>query len=168
MKLADVARAMMIAGCNKEQIGAVTSALSAPPKEKSKNRTSLTYGVRPSERDIEAATARGIVNGHAEEQWTKFVDYHVGKGTLMADWGAAWRTWLGNVKQYSGGPRGGPPSRGWSLEDMKAEINGEPYVEQPDHRHANRSSRRQPSPAGYAGPLLECDDQRTARTLFDI
>lgn len=29
---------------------------------------------------------------------TKFSDYHRGKGSVMADWQAAWRTWIGNAR----------------------------------------------------------------------
>ena len=30
----------------------------------------------------------------------KFSDYHKGKGSVMADWQAAWRTWMGNASQF--------------------------------------------------------------------
>lgn len=29
----------------------------------------------------------------------KFSDYHRAKGSVMADWQAAWRTWVGNARR---------------------------------------------------------------------
>ena len=52
----------------------------------------------------------------------QFRDYHQGKGSLMADWTAAWRTWWG--KDYHGHPRrvaGGAPVESSADPRAKAE-----------------------------------------------
>jgi hypothetical protein len=49
-------------------------------------------------------------------EFEKFADYHRSKGNAMADWPAAWRTWLRNADAYAsrGQPRGPPqqPTQG--------------------------------------------------------
>jgi len=50
----------------------------------------------------------------ASAELQRFRDHHTAKGSLMADWNAAWRTWCGNAKRFhvdrgGGGPRAGPP-----------------------------------------------------------
>ena len=35
-------------------------------------------------------------------EWQKFRDHHVAMGSVMADWSAAWRTWLGNLAVFKG------------------------------------------------------------------
>ncbi|MDO5288526.1 MAG: hypothetical protein Q4F13_02685 [Pseudomonadota bacterium] len=39
----------------------------------------------------------------------RFCDYHTAKGSLMADWQAAWRTWVGNAQRF--GAAGKPAGR---------------------------------------------------------
>ena len=36
----------------------------------------------------------------ADAEIAKFRDHHAAKGSLMADWDAAWRTWVGNAVQF--------------------------------------------------------------------
>lgn len=51
------------------------------------------------------AQQRGLDVG-AEVQ--KFSDYHAAKGSVMADWQAAWRTWVGKARpdRYAQPPPG--------------------------------------------------------------
>lgn len=40
------------------------------------------------------------------EATEEMLDHHRGKGSAMADWQAAWRTWMRNTKRF-GGPGAG-------------------------------------------------------------
>lgn len=42
----------------------------------------------------------GLPRGHPQQ--ARFLDFHCGKGNLMADWAAAWRTWLRNTTRFEG------------------------------------------------------------------
>lgn len=44
------------------------------------------------------ASERGVDH---EDEAPKFRDYHMAHGTLMADWNAAWRTWVRNTASWS-------------------------------------------------------------------
>ena len=43
------------------------------------------------------ATEHGVP---AETEWEKFSDHHKAKGSLMADWAAAWRTWVRRAPEF--------------------------------------------------------------------
>ena len=60
-----------------------------------KRRTQLPGDFAPSEAGKRLADEKGLSLA-AELQ--RFSDYHAGKGSVMADWQAAWRTWVGNAK----------------------------------------------------------------------
>lgn len=60
-----------------------------------KPRTRLPDGFTPNDAGMALAAAKGL-DVSAELQ--KFCDYHTAKGSVMADWQAAWRTWVGNAK----------------------------------------------------------------------
>jgi len=81
----------------------------APRKaSRAKPRTALSEGQLPQPADVEAAKRAGLDKPAFIEQWQKFRDYHRAKGSLMADWSAAWRTWLGNMAQFQARSRAGP------------------------------------------------------------
>ena len=100
----------------------LTSLTSPKPNTKrARARTSISEEAQPSERQSADASSAGLGRGAFREQWGKFRDHHRAKGSLMADWDAAWRTWLGNRGQFQ--PRAGPPRGGKSaltllLEDL--------------------------------------------------
>jgi hypothetical protein len=99
---------------------------SAKPK-RAKARTPIAPDAQPTDRDRAAAVEAGLVNGHFREQWQKFRDYHLSRGSLMADWSAAWRTWTSNISQFSGSSRhssGGDKSHsvGAALERLQAKF----------------------------------------------
>ena len=62
-----------------------------------KRRTQIPAGFYPDETGIRKAEERGI---SVAVELQKFSDYHKGKGSVMADWQAAWRTWMGNASQF--------------------------------------------------------------------
>lgn len=89
----------------------VASPPPAPRKaSRAKPRSQILEDAQPTPKDISAAEEAGLNSAAFREQWAKFRNYHRAKGSLMADWQAAWRTWLGNVSEFQRQPRAGPPS----------------------------------------------------------
>lgn len=76
-------------------------AQTAPRKaSRAKARTSISEDARPTDRDREEGRKVGMAGDVFDRQWRKFVDHHRAKGSLMADWAAAWRTWCGNFPSF--------------------------------------------------------------------
>jgi hypothetical protein len=77
---------------------------SATPKKKSpkaKARTSLSEDWKLADRDREYALSEGVPAPRLEREVQRFRDHHISKGSLMADWSAAWRTWVGNYLKWN-------------------------------------------------------------------
>ena len=68
-----------------------------------KRRQQIPDAFYPDETGLDKAREKGL---SVAVQLTKFVDYHVGKGSVMSDWQAAWRTWIGNARPET--PNGKP------------------------------------------------------------
>jgi uncharacterized protein YdaU (DUF1376 family) len=60
-----------------------------------KRRIQLPGDFYPNESGVSKSEEKGL---SLAIELTKFSDYHRGKGSLMADWQAAWRTWIGNAR----------------------------------------------------------------------
>lgn len=60
-----------------------------------KRRTQLPEGFLPNELGRAKAGEKGL---SVETELAKFSDYHRAKGSVMLDWQAAWRTWIGNAR----------------------------------------------------------------------
>jgi uncharacterized protein YdaU (DUF1376 family) len=60
-----------------------------------KRRTQLPGDFYPNESGVSKSEEKGL---SLAIELTKFSDYHRGKGSVMADWQAAWRTWIGNAR----------------------------------------------------------------------
>lgn len=52
-------------------------------------------GFSPNETGLRLAAERGLDVGH---ELQRFCDWHAARGSLMADWQAAWRTWVGKAR----------------------------------------------------------------------
>lgn len=88
---------------------------SAPVKKLPKKRQTIPPQYPMTNRHKEYAAERGLANGHAELIFENFRNHHAAKGTLMLDWDAAWRTWVGNEIKFSAGrapPRAQQPGYG--------------------------------------------------------
>lgn len=84
----------------------------APRKAKrAKPKTQISEDAQPTERDRKAAEDAGLGLELFRSEWRAFRDHHRAKGSLMADWSAAWRTWLGRMPQYQPS-RAGPVQMG--------------------------------------------------------
>lgn len=62
-----------------------------------KRRTRLPANFYPDETGIAALAATGL---SLAVELEKFRNHHAGKGSVMLDWQAAWRTWVGNAPQF--------------------------------------------------------------------
>lgn len=63
-------------------------------------RTKLTADFTPPDAWCEFAIKKGFLGQEAAAMFQKFKDYHLSKGSVMADWTAAWRTWVRNELEY--------------------------------------------------------------------
>ena len=67
-----------------------------------KARRPIASDEQPNEQDC--AVAAHLPRETFRREWQQFRDHHIAKGSLMADWQAAWRTWVGNIGLFSRGP----------------------------------------------------------------
>lgn len=70
-------------------------------------RTQLPEEAQPSERDRELGQRAGMLDETVDLEWQRFRAHHLARGSLMANWGQAWVTWLTNWKGY--GSKQAPP-----------------------------------------------------------
>lgn len=87
-----------------------------PPKRSRKVKTALPPDWRLPDDGWSYAAGKGLTGDRIAQEAEKFRDYHLSRGNVMADWAAAWRTWVGNAGKFSGPITGGfgqrdPPSR---------------------------------------------------------
>ena len=62
--------------------------------------------------------------GIVDREFAAFVDYHRSRGNLMADWKAAWRTWVRNGFGWRDKPKGG------RKKSFREAIYGDPWEPQ--------------------------------------
>jgi hypothetical protein len=60
-----------------------------------KRRTQIPADFEPNETGRQTAVAKGV---QVATELVKFIDFHTAKGSVMLDWQAAWRTWVGNAR----------------------------------------------------------------------
>lgn len=76
----------------------------SPKKSASRKRTRLSgEWCLPSEWRA-YAVEKGVPSSAIDREAEKFRDHHLSHGNTMADWKAAWRTWVGNFGKF-GSPR---------------------------------------------------------------
>lgn len=100
--------------------------------KRAKRRTAMVQDTQPTKADVQAAIEDGLSMDDVRSEWRAFRDFHISKGNVMADWPAAWRTWLRNRKRFgkpqAAGPRPGRPS----IQDRFANlIQDEPEDHEP-------------------------------------
>jgi hypothetical protein len=72
-------------------------AASEPKKKVSKHRTQIQANWTPRAQQVEWVKSQWCAtDAQILKQTYQFRDHHASKGSLMADWDAAWRTWWGN------------------------------------------------------------------------
>jgi hypothetical protein len=73
--------------------------------------TAIEGDAQPNPAQIDYAEKAGLTGRRMADEWGRFVDYHLSRGNRMADWTAAWRTWVRNGKTFAAGSpnaRAGP------------------------------------------------------------
>lgn len=76
-----------------------------------RRRQQLPPDFSPNETGINAARQKGIDVG---TELDKFRNYHLAKGSVMLDWQAAWRTWVGNARPAVAQTRGKQMDPAWA------------------------------------------------------
>ena len=69
-------------------------------KRAQKTRMMLPDDWEPTAEDCDFARERGFTDIEIQNMLDKFCVHHRAKGTVMADWHAAWRTWVLNAIEY--------------------------------------------------------------------
>jgi hypothetical protein len=82
---------------------------SAPARTRVRERTRLPVDWQPDGKGERYAAERGVP---LEPTLAAFSNHHAAKGSLMADWQAAWRTWVDRVPQF--GRRAEARRNGWA------------------------------------------------------
>lgn len=80
------------------------------PSRVTRKRCSLPVGFLLSEKMRAYALSKGLDPPRITREFEKFCDHHRAKGSLFADWEAAWRTWVGHSIEFArknGGGQGG-------------------------------------------------------------
>lgn len=89
-------------------------------KKAPSRKTRLSNDWKPGAAEIAYAVEHGFSPSQVPQIGVRFIDHHVGKGTTMADWLAAWRTWVrneisfGRIKPEAPKPAA-PRADGWPL-----------------------------------------------------
>lgn len=84
---------------------------------KRKVRTALADDWLPDDASVAFARGNGLTGEQIAAAFEKFKAYHQAKGSVMADWPAAWRTWVLNEVKFAkatpprGSARGGRADR---------------------------------------------------------
>jgi hypothetical protein len=87
---------------------------SLPKAPRAKARSRIPSDWSLSEEDIGYASDRGFGVPQIDVMLERFRNHHAGKGSVMADWSAAWRTWVGNEIKFN------PPARGHPARPLTA------------------------------------------------
>lgn len=86
--------------------GPSESKTAAPPKpaKRATPRTRIPErAVLAEGPNMDFALSKGFSASDSVSMFEEFRDYHVGKGNQMADWAAAWRTWVRNQIKFKRG-----------------------------------------------------------------
>lgn len=74
--------------------------LSAAAEKKISRKSQVPSDFHPNGAGIQAAELAGL---DVKAEVRKFIDFHEGKGSVMASWDAAWRTWIGKAVEFGRG-----------------------------------------------------------------
>lgn len=72
-------------------------------------KSAIEAGAQPNERNRAYSESLGMSAEAFRSEWQGFRSHHRAKGSVMADWDAAWETWARNWTKFT--PRAGPQLR---------------------------------------------------------
>lgn len=83
-------------------LGEVSPATPPPieSKEKKPRASRLQPDFTPPDTWLEFAVSKSLTEAEAGQEWGKFRDHHLSRGTLLADWNAGWRTWVRKAVEF--------------------------------------------------------------------
>ena len=84
------------------------SIAASPKPKRAKPKSKISEDAQPTDRDRQVAFDAGLHGQDFRTEWIRFRDYHISRGSLMADWQAAWRTWVSNHNRFAKPARDGP------------------------------------------------------------
>ncbi len=105
-----------------EEVGTSVEVASSATEVKTKStrgkyKTAVPDQFPVEEAHIEYAASLGFSRQEVDEQTTRFLDYHLAKGSRFLDWQAAWRNWLRNARRFADERAVGRPGSGRMTED---------------------------------------------------
>lgn len=103
----------------------VTAERPSNSKPRQKARTRIEPDWQPNDAGREYAFGRGMTGSDIPNEVERFVNFHLGRGTVSADWAASWRSWCGNFTRFNQ-PRYGPAKaqpRKTTTEDIFHAVN---------------------------------------------
>jgi hypothetical protein len=71
-------------------------------KRARKAKQELPPDWQTSAADLAFAASKGLTEEETREEADRFANHHRAKGSLMADWDAAWRNWILNSIKFKG------------------------------------------------------------------
>jgi hypothetical protein len=86
--------------CNTDQCTSEGAAKAAPATKPRKRRTTLPDDFAVTD-DLRAWAAAKSFPFDLDRETEQFLEHHRAKGTLMLDWRAAWRKWMGKSAEYA-------------------------------------------------------------------
>lgn len=96
-------------------------------RPRAKARTSLPKDWAVSEQGRAYSRKSGFDEAAIEAMGRKFSNHHTSRGSLMADWEAAWRTWSDNEIKFNANrsvvPMRGPPNRPPTMQEIARELS---------------------------------------------
>ncbi len=104
-------------------------------KPRAKPKAPIAPDWKPSNEDWEHAAEKGFAAAQIDAQAEKFRNHHLSKGSMMADWAAAWRTWISNSIKWDGPPNGRAPARSRADTAIEGILSG--LTEEEDLRGRN-------------------------------
>lgn len=113
-----------------------------------KRRTQLPTDFLPNETGLKSAASKGL---SVDAELQKFKDFHAGKGTVMLDWQAAWRTWCSNAKQFT--PK-------WTPSEITVTVPSRQGIDPALAKAINDAKNCKPPPADIRARMAELSGAR--------
>lgn len=134
-------------------------AVPAEKPKRAKPRSQIAEDAQPDEVQRRDAADRTLDQATFRAEWQRFRDHHRAKGSVMADWQAAWRTWLGNIAKFQPARAGPAPLR--RNPDLAAykKIESESHERNRQNGNENSTARAALGIFGPPASLVSLEDR---------